>query len=108
MAEGETGVQAGNNSESSGNAREVSTEEAAAYAKEAGLLFFETSAKTGQNITELFTAIAKKLPIESVLAQRGGAAAAGVSSQQQPGAYGASRRGIDLKGPSDGSTSCQC
>ncbi|ANB14656.1 Rab family GTPase VPS21 [Sugiyamaella lignohabitans] len=47
--------------------RDVDTSVAEAYAKEAGLLFFETSAKTGENVTELFTAIAKKLPIESVL-----------------------------------------
>jgi hypothetical protein len=38
--------------------RQVSTEEAAAYAKEAGnLLFFEASAKTGQGVQELFTEI---------------------------------------------------
>jgi Ras-related protein Rab-5C len=47
--------------------REVDTAIAEAYAKEAGLLFFETSAKTGENVIELFTAIAKKLPVESVL-----------------------------------------
>lgn len=37
--------------------RQVPSEEAQAYATEAGLLFFETSAKTGQNIVELFTEI---------------------------------------------------
>lgn len=42
----------------------ISTEEAEAYAKEAGLLFFETSAKTAENVKELFTAIAKKLPLD--------------------------------------------
>jgi Ras-related protein Rab-5C/Rab family protein len=39
------------------NLREVPTEEAQAYATEAGLLFFESSAKTGENIVELFTEI---------------------------------------------------
>lgn len=82
--------------------RQVTTEEAQAYAKEAGLLFFETSAKTGQNVTELFTAIAKKLPIESVLASRGGASGAVGSNSAN------ARRGIDLKGPSTGATGCQC
>jgi len=49
------------------SSREVEASVAEAYAKEAGLLFFETSAKTGHGVTELFTAIAKKLPIEAVL-----------------------------------------
>lgn len=50
--------------------RAVSVEDAQAYANEAGLLFFETSAKTAENVKELFTAIAKKLPIEQA-SQRG-------------------------------------
>lgn len=38
--------------------RQVSREEAVAYAKEAGnLLFFEASAKTGKGVQELFTEI---------------------------------------------------
>ena len=46
--------------------RVIPTAEAEAYAKEAGLLFFETSAKTAENVRELFTAIAKKLPLDQV------------------------------------------
>ncbi|TRX88768.1 hypothetical protein FHL15_010338 [Xylaria flabelliformis] len=46
--------------------RAVPTAEAEAYASEAGLLFFETSAKTAENVQELFTAIAKKLPLDQV------------------------------------------
>lgn len=34
------------------------------YAKEANLLFFETSAKTAENVKDLFTAIARKLPLD--------------------------------------------
>lgn len=56
--------------------RAVSTADAEAYAKEANLLFFETSAKTAENVKELFTAIAKKLPIEQA-SQRGMRGAAG-------------------------------
>lgn len=37
--------------------RQVPTEDAAAYASEAGLLFMETSAKTGHNVEEMFTEI---------------------------------------------------
>ena len=44
--------------------RAVTTADAEAYAREAGLLFFETSAKTAENVRELFTAIARKLPLE--------------------------------------------
>lgn len=44
--------------------RAIATADAEAYAKEAGLLFFETSAKTTTNVKELFTAIAKKLPLD--------------------------------------------
>ncbi|KAG0701440.1 hypothetical protein DFH29DRAFT_982690 [Suillus ampliporus] len=45
--------------------RQVPCEEAQAYTTEAGLLFFETSAKTGE---------AKKIPIEHILASTQGAA----------------------------------
>ena len=44
--------------------RAITTVDAEAYAKEAGLLFFETSAKTAENVRELFTAIALKLPLD--------------------------------------------
>lgn len=44
--------------------RAIQTEDAEAYAREAGLLFFETSAKSTTNVRELFTAIAKKLPLD--------------------------------------------
>lgn len=37
--------------------RQVPRDEAEAYAQEAGLLFFETSAKTGDGVVEIFTEI---------------------------------------------------
>lgn len=43
--------------EASGVQRAVPREEAKAYADESGLLFFETSAKTGEGVVELFTEI---------------------------------------------------
>ncbi|KAG9014765.1 hypothetical protein FRB94_010612 [Tulasnella sp. JGI-2019a] len=54
--------------------RAVPKEEAQAYASEAGLLFFETSAKTGEGIVEIFTEIAKKIPIEHILSNSKGTA----------------------------------
>ncbi|KIM67170.1 hypothetical protein SCLCIDRAFT_1210662 [Scleroderma citrinum Foug A] len=59
------------NGEESESMRQVPREEAQAYATEAGLLFFETSAKTGEGIVEIFTEIAKKIPIEHIVASRG-------------------------------------
>jgi len=42
--------------------RKVNPEHARAYAEENGLLFMETSAKTAQNVSEIFEEIAKALP----------------------------------------------
>ncbi|KAI4755742.1 ras-domain-containing protein [Aureobasidium sp. EXF-3400] len=76
--------------------RAVSTADAEQYAQEAGLLFFETSAKTAENVKELFTAIAKKLPIEQAT---------------QRGMRGAPRPGVDLRPEASGTQAgqgCQC
>jgi len=86
-AEGEGG-------DDSGDARKVSTEEAKGYADEESLLFFETSAKTGVNVTEVFTAIANAIPETSLKTARG------------PGAGHAGNRGgddqrVNLTGPRD-------
>ncbi|KAL3229077.1 Vacuolar protein sorting-associated protein 21 [Nakaseomyces bracarensis] len=48
-----------------GTERSVSREEAEKLAEEENLLFFETSAKTGENITDVFLAIGEKVPIKS-------------------------------------------
>ena len=50
--------------------RAISTAEAKAYADDEGLLFFETSAKTGEHVQEVFEAIAGAIP-ESTLKPRG-------------------------------------
>ncbi|KAI8897590.1 putative GTP-binding protein ypt5 [Globomyces pollinis-pini] len=52
------------------SSREVTTEEASTYAKDSGLLFLEASAKTGDSVVEIFTEIAKKIPLETLAASR--------------------------------------
>jgi len=60
--------------------RAVLTAEAKAYADEEGLLFYETSAKTGENVQSVFEAIANAIP-ESTLKPRGGAGGFGGSGR---------------------------
>ena len=66
-------------------ARKVSTEEAKGYADEEGLLFFETSAKTGQGVEDVFTAIANAIPETSL------------RSARVPGASSAARGGDEQR-----------
>ena len=76
--------------------RAITTSDAEAYAREAGLLFFETSAKTAENVRDLFTAIARKLPLEQ-------AGARNMRSNRQPG--------VDLRPEAPGTQgagSCNC
>lgn len=88
--------------EESGDARKISTEEAQTYAEEEGLLFFETSAKTGHNVSEVFTAIANAIPETSLKNTRG------------PGASSAANRGgeeqrVNLSGPREAAKEgCAC
>lgn len=45
--------------------RKVAREEAEKLAEEEGLLFFETSAKTGANVNEVFLGIGEKIPLKN-------------------------------------------
>ncbi|KAI9012055.1 ras family-domain-containing protein [Phycomyces nitens] len=53
--------------------RQVNREDAQAYADEAGLLFFETSAKSSENVDLVFAGIAKDIPLEHIVMQGRGA-----------------------------------
>jgi len=82
--------------------RQVSQEEAQKYAEEEGLMWAETSAKTGEGVSDIFTAIAKKLP---QTAQPSSARAAATRG----GASG--RAGVDLNKQSNAlapSDNCNC
>ncbi|KAF9584871.1 GTP-binding protein of the rab/ypt [Lunasporangiospora selenospora] len=70
--------------------RVIQTEEAQAYADEAGLLFYETSAKTSVNVEELFISIAERMPLD-MLANR---------------QRGANARGLDLNRPTESGCAC--
>ena len=80
--------------------REVACSEAQQYADEMGLLFFETSAKTGENVLETFTEIAKHIPLESKP----------TSNQTTPSAGNARTELVDLQRRANvsGREGCSC
>jgi len=86
----------GDTEDTDGDARKVSTAEAKSYAEEEGLLFFETSAKLGTNVTEVFTAIANAIPETSLKGARG----PGATSSSGGRAADESSR-VNLTGPRD-------
>lgn len=71
------------NEDDGSDARRVPTKTAKAYADEEGLLFFETSAKTGQNVAEVFTAIANAIPETSLKGPRGVGGQTNLSGRQE-------------------------
>lgn len=95
----------GDGEDADGDARNVSTAEAKSYAEEEGLLFFETSAKLGTNVTEVFTAIANAIPETSLKGARGPGA-----SQAATGRGAEDQSRVNLTGPRDAASKegCAC
>ncbi|KAK7908366.1 hypothetical protein PG985_015669 [Apiospora marii] len=98
-----SGAAGGGAGDESGDARKISTDEAKTYAEEESLLFFETSAKTGHNVSEVFTAIANAIPETSLKSTRGPGASNAVSR-------GGDEQRVNLTGPRGDASkdSCAC
>lgn len=89
-----------------GNARKISTKEARSYAEEEGLLFFETSAKEGTGVQEVFAAIAGAIP-ETQLKSTGRGAGAGTAVGG--GTQGRDEGRVNLAGGQQGAKEgCAC
>jgi Ras-related protein Rab-5C len=82
--------------------REVAYETGEEYAQREGLVFWETSAKTGENVHEMFVELAKHLPVEDKLNEAAAAAAAAGRNGKR------GNRTIDLNAKSGLGAACQC
>ncbi|KIY73437.1 GTP-binding protein RAB5 [Cylindrobasidium torrendii FP15055 ss-10] len=76
--------------------RQVSQEEAKKYADEEGLMWGETSAKSGDGVSDIFMAIAKKLPLTAPPPRAG-------ASRNTPG-----RPAVDLNKQAAGDSNDPC
>lgn len=87
--------------------RRVAKEEGEALAQSEGLLFFETSAKSGFNVSEVFMSIANKIPEES---GPKGSAAAGSNRNRNGHGSGNNNGRVNLEssGQGSGAQGCSC
>ena len=88
--------------------RKVRKEDAKHFAEEEGLLFFETSAKTGQHVAEVFTAVANTIPESSLKGRQAGPQRGGTGADAR-GNEGDGRGRVDLGKVADNSKEgCAC
>lgn len=109
-ADGQDGAEDGADEAEEGSGKKVSTAEAKAYADEESLLFYETSAKTGHNVSEVFTAIANAIPEANLKGPRGGAASGGTTQGTGQSAPDSSRINLNQRAGGDGGPKegCAC
>ena len=82
-------------------ARKVAREEGEKLAEEENLLFFETSAKSGLKVNDVFLSIAERIPLKTPEEQ----------TNDRDGVEGGNNHGVSLSTPNDvtaGGSSCSC
>lgn len=87
--------------------RKVETREGQELADSEGLLFFETSAKSGLNVREVFMAIAAKIP-DSAAAAAANKRVVGGGPGGAAGATGADRIDLANGGENNANSNCAC
>jgi Ras-related protein Rab-5C len=83
-----------------GGERKVAREEGEKLAEEKGLLFFETSAKTGENVNDVFLGIGEKIPLKTAEEQNS------ASNERE-----SNNQRVDLNAANDGTSAnsaCSC
>ncbi|CAI6772652.1 BFH_HP2_G0049360.mRNA.1.CDS.1 [Saccharomyces cerevisiae] len=83
-----------------GGERKVAREEGEKLAEEKGLLFFETSAKTGENVNDVFLGIGEKIPLKTAEEQNN------ASNERE-----SNNQRVDLNAANDGTSAnsaCSC
>ncbi|KAG8857447.1 GTP-binding protein of the rab/ypt [Tulasnella sp. 330] len=95
----------GNKLDLAANLRQVTQEEAQKYAEEEGLLWGEASAKSGENVQNLFAEIAKKLPLNAPASSSGTRAGASTARPGQARAAGVNLNSGNTTATAD---ACNC
>lgn len=88
--------------------RKVAKEEGQQLADSEGLLFFETSAKSGLHVRDVFLSIAGKIPEESAKRSVGGAGGASSGGRGGADAVNGGRLDLTANNGSGSAQGCQC